>query len=422
MAGLASIDSQSSSRELTPEQTGDRTVSKSSESLSQKVESSASSESPDGVRLSQHNVVVDNSHLSVADIIANREKVIGALLGEKGAPSPILETLRVIEPKNYAKLQALAKTCATKAQRTMIDNYEYDRLFPKVQFSEFDKGQWKVFRKAQRIVMQIASENKLSLMAVLNGLSFISLMRDPIAISQHIIKFNALRRKANKILKQKGENRISLSDAFLAYQDCAEQLHNTGYSSFTYNNQNLVMLPMNVQLSLSHKESSFSFDFSGCRLAEFPECAIRPALRNLKLEGNLFTEIPDCFQNCKDLYEVELSNTMISSLPSSLLMNPGLTNLSIKNTAIDTLPAELDHLPLIVTEDGAEINALMRIDFTGNGIDWKTLSKTDKKVVEKLISLETAVLGITLPKHLRFKNKIKEMPFRHSLKKHVLKI
>lgn len=393
-----------------------------SESISGKVELPSYSTSTDGLRLSERPSVIATPQLTLEQVFENRENVLEALIGEKGAPAPIFEALRVLESRNYIKLRILAKTCASKAQQEMIDNYEYDRSFKKAQLAGLDDGQQKIFRKAQKIVLQVAFENKLSIQQVLNDLSIVSFNRDLVAISLHVLKFNALRRKANKMLKQKGEERISLSNAFLAYRDCANQIRNNIYRELSYNNRNLVMLPVDIQLFLSKSESKFSFDFSGCSLVEFPECVMRPGIRDLNLAGNLISEIPDYFQNCGDLNAVRLSDTMISSLPPSLLLNPSLGRLYISNTAVNTVPLELNTLPLITTEDEYVINALAVIDFTGNGIIWKNLSHEEKKVIRKIIDLRTQVDGIDLPKHLRLKNKIKDISLRKSLKQHVLKV
>jgi hypothetical protein len=110
---------------------------------------------------------------------------------------------------------------------------------------------------------------------------------------------------------------------------------------------------------------------------------------------------------------------MISSLPPSLLMNSSLRRLYIRNTAIDTVPAQLDVLPLVRIENDFDVNALRLIDFTGNGIAWKTLSVDKKKVIKKLIDLGTEVHGIELPTRLRFKSKMKGKSVNKASKKRV---
>lgn len=362
MVGLVNVSLQSESRGSIQKNAGSRSVSRSSEGYSSKIDDLSSGlEITDGSVISDRQSVVDNSHSTLPKV--------------------------------------LAKTSAPEAQQAMIDNdnYKYDLSFPKVELAELDEGQQKIFREAQKIVMQIVAENGLSILQVLNDLSFVSLKRDPVAVSQHVLKLNALHQKASEILMQRGEKSISLSDAFWAYKDCVEQLRNNGYRDFTYNNRNLVMIPMDIQVFLKKGEPTFHFDFSGCCL----------------------TEIPDCFQNCPILNHVQLSDTMISTLPPSLLMNPSLSRLYLRNTAIDTVPAGLDALPLIRIENDSEVNALRLIDFTGNGIVWKTLSDGEKKIIKKLIDLRTEVHGIELPKRLRFKSKMKGRSVNKSSKKHV---
>jgi hypothetical protein len=224
MVGLVDVSLQSESRGSIQENAGSRSVSRSSEGYSSKIDDlSSGPEIRDGSVISDRQSVIDNSHS--------------------------------ILPK------FLGKTSEPEAQQAMIDNdnYKYDRLFPKAQLAELDEGQQKIFREAQKIVMQIVAENGLSILQVLNDLSFVSLKRDLVAVSQHIIQLNALHQKVSEILMQRGEKSISLSDAFWAYKGCVEQLRNNEYRNFTYNNRNLVMIPMDIQVYLRTGQPTLIF-------------------------------------------------------------------------------------------------------------------------------------------------------------------
>lgn len=409
MAGFNNVNLENASKELMRvDRPDDGTLSLSSESISGKVE--LPSENADDLMISERQAIVDYKKLSLTEIFENRENVLATFIGAKGCPSPILEALRIANPNNAAKLQNLIKVCAPKEDLEMIHKYEemianqeYDKAFGQAQLELLDNKQLKIYQRARKLIMRIMSETKLSLFQVLYEMSFSILQKDPLEFSKLVLKFNKLRRSANHILKQKGEESISLSDAFLASQAFrVEFVHREGNYIFC-SNRNLVMVPYECQVAISGLHLPYVVHLPNCSLAEFPEFVLGHHLSELSLEGNLLNHVPDAFQNCVELSGLNLSETMIADLPDSLFSLPELQDLKLVNTALTRLPERLDQLPTVRTADDYTLNRLALIDVTGSPIH---LDRAQKKIVYKLVKLRTEIRGVELP--VRAKLKIKK--------------
>lgn len=408
MAGLVSLGMKSRSRDsISMEQTQEGVEFSNAKSDESRVDSSSCSENLTQIMLSERQPVVDNSHLSLADIFENRAKVLSAFIESEGVPSPILDTFHaILKAEEYRKIVSLIKTCAMKKDLKKIELYEYGRYFHQKQLSQLIPEQKKIFEKAYVVVKKIAVEKNMSISEVVYSLSLVAFKRDPVSFSEHVLKFKKMHRKVNKLFKQRGEKPIVLSDAFLAYRDC-KKIFDQSKLVYSFSNRHLVMIPYEYQLKFSQSEKAYGIELDYCSLTEFPDFLLGPHLTGLELPGNLLNTLPDAFGNCHSLRKVNVSHTMITQLPQSLLRCPRIRFLSLRDTKVSQIPEALASMPEAKKwYKGDSKNQLIEIDFSGNPIQ---LNKAQKEILKKLASGGTEIVGLSFSKRVSIRKKMKDL-------------